>query len=65
MNLLKESTRLVSSGGLFSTNEIVDDIPTEHLRYLMLPYYLGELTLKQTARNERIHHVNVASVYYK
>jgi hypothetical protein len=35
----------VDAAGLFSRNEAVEDVPTEHLRFLLCRYLLGEVLL--------------------
>lgn len=63
IGLFEDSTRLVSLCGLFSSNETQDEVPTEHLRYFLLPFFLGQLTLK-LCNSERKDIVEVAEVYY-
>lgn len=62
--MFEDATRLVSLAGLFSTNEEVEEIPTEHLRYLLLPALLGSLCLKLTSRSRK-DVTEVAEAYYK
>lgn len=64
MRLFEDATRLVSLIGLFSTNETYDEIPTNDLKYLLLPYFLGQLSLK-LCTGERKDIIQVAEVYYK
>ncbi|XP_022914143.1 immunoglobulin-binding protein 1b [Onthophagus taurus] len=64
MKMFEDATRLVSMASLFSTNETLEDIPTENLQYLMLPALLGTLSLKLTG-GERKTTIDVAEVYYK
>lgn len=65
--LLETTTRLVSAAGLFADNETEDEIATEHLKYLLLPYFLGQLVQKKIAAGgeERNEIVRVAEVYFK
>lgn len=65
--LLETATRLVSAAGLFADNETEDEIATEHLRYLLLPYFLGQLVQKRSAtgQQQRADIVRVADVYFK
>jgi immunoglobulin-binding protein 1 len=44
---------MVSKLGLFSTNETKEDVSTANLKYLLVPYYLGEITEK-IAQEDRI-----------
>ncbi|GFQ06482.1 pp2a regulatory subunit tap46 [Phtheirospermum japonicum] len=46
--LLKICEEMIGKLGLFSANETKDDISTTKLKYLLVPYYLGELTEKIT-----------------
>lgn len=64
MRCFESATNLVSLAGLFSRNESIDEIPTEHLQYLLLPALLGSLALKITS-GERKEIVDVAEIYFK
>nr|XP_051205564.1 PP2A regulatory subunit TAP46-like [Lolium perenne] len=44
---------MVSNLGLFSSNETKDDVSTANLKYLLVPYYLGEMT-EQVEQEDRI-----------
>ncbi|XP_055814677.1 PP2A regulatory subunit TAP46-like [Solanum dulcamara] len=44
--LLRQCEEMVSKLGLFSLNETKDDISTANLKYILVPYYLAELTEK-------------------
>ncbi|CAK9151601.1 unnamed protein product [Ilex paraguariensis] len=50
---LKECEEMISKLGLFSSNETKDDISTTNLKYLLVPFYLAELTEK-IAQDDRI-----------
>ncbi|GMH08887.1 hypothetical protein Nepgr_010727 [Nepenthes gracilis] len=50
---LQKCEDMISKLGLFSSNENKDDISTTNLKYLLVPYYLGELTEK-LAQDDRI-----------
>uniref|UniRef100_A0A8D8E4P0 Immunoglobulin-binding protein 1 n=1 Tax=Culex pipiens TaxID=7175 RepID=A0A8D8E4P0_CULPI len=63
IGLFEDSTRLVSLCGLFSSNEGFEEVATENLRYFLLPFFLGQLTLK-LCNAERRELVEVAEVYY-
>ncbi|TPX34213.1 hypothetical protein SmJEL517_g03124 [Synchytrium microbalum] len=55
---------LVRQLSLFSDNEILDDIVTTDLRYILVDYFLGETTLKQVSpKLERMQVINVAEMY--
>lgn len=64
MHLFEETTKLVSAADIFSSNERYDELPTEHLRYFLLPAFLGELSLK-LCNGSRTDIVNMADVYFK
>lgn len=64
IQFFEKVTNLVSLVGLFSTNEQIDEIATNDLQYLLLPAFLGTLTLKLTT-GERKDIINVAEVYFK
>ncbi|KAH0772413.1 hypothetical protein KY290_009550 [Solanum tuberosum] len=44
--LLRQCEEMISKLGLFSLNETIDDIITANLKYILVPYYLAELTEK-------------------
>ncbi|CAA0824691.1 PP2A regulatory subunit TAP46 [Striga hermonthica] len=50
---LSRCEEMIGKLGLFSANETKDDISTAKLKYLLVPYYLGELT-ERSAREDRI-----------
>ncbi|XP_061396128.1 immunoglobulin-binding protein 1 [Musca vetustissima] len=58
------ATKIVSQINMFSTNEFIDEVPTESLQYLLLPFFLGKLTLK-CYKEERGEVLGKAEVYFK
>ncbi|XP_049283259.1 immunoglobulin-binding protein 1 [Anopheles funestus] len=64
IGLFEDATRLVSLVGMFSTNESYEEVPTENLRYFLLPYFLGSMTLRLCNVN-RAEVIEVAEVYFK
>lgn len=64
MHFLEDATRLVSMADIFSTNELFDEVPTEHVQYFLLPALLGSLSLKLTT-GERKDIIAAAEVYFK
>lgn len=58
------ATRIVSQTQMFSANEIVDEISTESLQYLLLPFFLGKLALKRNEQ-ERADVLRVADIYFR
>jgi len=64
LKIFEDLTRLVSALGMFSANEEIKEMPTEHIRYLSLPALLGDLSSKLTSE-DRLDILNVSEVYYK
>ncbi|KAK8656036.1 hypothetical protein V6N13_108595 [Hibiscus sabdariffa] len=55
---------MINKLGLFSSNETKDDISTTNLKYLLVPFYLAELTEK-LARDERIQILKISQAKLK
>ncbi|KAL2556256.1 PP2A regulatory subunit TAP46 [Forsythia ovata] len=51
--MLRQCEDMIGKLGLFSANETKDDISTTNLKYLLVPYYLGEL-MEKIAQEDRI-----------
>jgi immunoglobulin-binding protein 1 len=49
---------------MFSKNESHEEIPTDNLKYLLLPFLLAQTTLKLTNASERKSIVDVAKIYF-
>lgn len=64
MGLFEEATKIVSVIGLFSSNESYDEIPTNDLKYFLLPYFLGNLALRLCG-GDRLDIVRVVEVYFR
>ncbi|XP_075150575.1 immunoglobulin binding protein Tap42 [Haematobia irritans] len=60
----EKTTTIVSQIGMFSSNEFIDEVPTDSLQYLLLPYFLGKLALKSHKR-DREEVLRLAEVYFK
>ena len=61
--MLEDATRLVSILDIFSSNENYSELPTEHLKFFLLPVLLGDLNNK-LMENERKEVVETVQVYY-
>ncbi|KAJ3270742.1 hypothetical protein HK104_004860, partial [Borealophlyctis nickersoniae] len=62
---LERAAYLVRSLGVFSSNEILEDINTTDLRYLLTHAYLGELHLKRvTAPTDRLSVLHTAQHHF-
>jgi len=67
IELLEYCTKLVSSLQLFSKNETIEDVSTLSVKYLLLPYLLGELTnnLPVADIGARKSYLESAIIYYR
>ncbi|XP_020608836.1 immunoglobulin-binding protein 1-like isoform X2 [Orbicella faveolata] len=63
VNHFVQATEMVNSLALFSRNEELSEVPTSELRFLLLPAFLGDLFLKQTA-SDRMTTLNITKVYF-
>lgn len=61
---LEKCEEMVSKLGLFSANETKDDISTSNLKYLLVPFYLAELTEK-IAQDDRVQILKVSQAKLK
>jgi len=61
--MLEDATRLVSILNIFSRNENFTELPTESLKYFLLPVLLGDLGNKIT-ENDRGDVVENVQIYY-
>lgn len=64
MNMLEDVTKLVSILDMFSENETFEEVPTENIKYFLLPAMLGTLATKICNVEDRMHIVNVAEIYF-
>lgn len=62
--MFEDSTRLVSMSGMFSKNESYEEISTNDLKFLLLPFFLAQTTLKLCSP-DRKNIVDVSKVYYE
>ena len=64
--ILEDATRLVSVLDIFSRNERVEEVPTEHLKFFLLPVLLGDMNGKlQETGTDREEIIRIQEVYYK
>jgi len=61
--MMEDATRLVSILDIFSRNENYTELPTESLKYFLLPVLLGDLSNKIT-ENDRGDVVENVQIYY-
>ncbi|XP_049799447.1 immunoglobulin-binding protein 1 [Schistocerca nitens] len=64
MHILEDATRLISLAGVFSSNEALEEIATNDIKYLLLPALLGGLALKLCV-DDRLEVINTAEVYFR
>ncbi|CAI9092583.1 OLC1v1027867C1 [Oldenlandia corymbosa var. corymbosa] len=62
--MLRQCEEMISKLGLFSSNETKDDISTANLKYLLVLFYLGEMTEK-IAQDDRIQILKAAQAKLK
>jgi immunoglobulin-binding protein 1 len=54
----------VRQASLFSSNETLEDFDTSALKYLLIPYYLGQLTMRKPDLRERVSNLNRALAFF-
>ncbi|KAK8513209.1 hypothetical protein V6N13_032457 [Hibiscus sabdariffa] len=62
--LLGKCEDMINKLGLFSSNETKEDISTANLKYILVPFYLAELTEK-LARDERVPILKISQAKLK
>jgi len=64
--ILEDATRLVSLLDIFSQNETVSEVQTEHLKFFLLPVLLGDLNSKITGGDsDRLETIKIVETYYE
>ncbi|CAL9133895.1 unnamed protein product [Musa textilis] len=61
---LRRCDEMISKLGLFSSNETKDDVSTANLKYLLVPFYIGELTEK-VAEDDRLKVLKFSQAHLK
>lgn len=61
--MFEDSTRLVTMSGMFSKNESYEEITSNNLKFLLLPFFLAQASLR-LCRSDRKNVVDVAKAYY-
>jgi len=59
----ENGSQLVEKESIFSKNEELDDIGTEFIKYITIPYYIGELHLK-VVDSDRVDQLTTAVRYF-
>ncbi|XP_001357338.3 immunoglobulin-binding protein 1 [Drosophila pseudoobscura] len=60
----EEATVIVNQVGMFSPNELIDEVSTDSLQFMLLPYFLGKLTTKINNPNST-EILDLAEIYFK
>ncbi|WOK99869.1 PP2A regulatory subunit TAP46 [Canna indica] len=61
---LRRCDEMISKLGLFSSNETKDDVSTANLKYLLVPFYIAELTEK-VAEEDKIKVLKISQDHLK
>jgi immunoglobulin-binding protein 1 len=64
MGLFEDATKLVSMAAIFSSNESIEEVATNNIRYFLLPALLGTLSLKLCAE-DRFNVIQTAEAYFR
>lgn len=64
MGLFEQATVIVNQVSMFSANELIDEVSTESLPFMLLPYFLGKLTTKINSPNNT-HSIELGEIYFK
>ncbi|XP_017047945.1 immunoglobulin-binding protein 1 [Drosophila ficusphila] len=64
MGLLEQATVIVNQVSMFSANEMIDEVSTESLPFMLLPYFLGKLTTKINSPNST-QSLELGEIYFK
>lgn len=67
LEMLQRCEAMIDTAGLFSDNEDRDDVPTNHIRYLLAPYYRAEIMASTREREPRprLIALSLATRHYK
>jgi immunoglobulin-binding protein 1 len=63
IELAEKAVHMVNDLGLFSTNEHIDEVTTNELKYLLLPAMLGQLMMKSSQPVDRFESMQKAQIY--
>ncbi|OTF80732.1 TAP42-like protein [Euroglyphus maynei] len=61
---LETMTKNINTLAIFSANETMNEIQTEHLKYLLIPALLADFTMKNQ-RHDRVHVLEAAQIYFR
>ncbi|KAH8292852.1 hypothetical protein KR054_012613 [Drosophila jambulina] len=64
MCLFEEATVIVNQVSMFSANELIDEVSTDSLPFMLLPYFLAKLTTKINNPNNT-EALDLGEIYFK
>ncbi|KAH8403356.1 hypothetical protein KR222_011351 [Zaprionus bogoriensis] len=64
MGQFEQATVIVNQVSMFSSNELIDEVSTESLPFMLLPYFLGKLTTK-VHRPNSTEMLELGEVYFR
>lgn len=64
MGLFEEATVIVNQVSMFSANELIDEVSTDSLPFMLLPYFLAKLTTKINNPNNT-DALDLGEIYFK
>ncbi|XP_068150515.1 immunoglobulin-binding protein 1 [Drosophila tropicalis] len=64
MKQFEEATVIVNQVSMFSANELIDEVSTDSLPFMLLPYFLGKLTTKINNPNST-EVLDLGEIYFK
>ncbi|KAH8352928.1 hypothetical protein KR084_007366 [Drosophila pseudotakahashii] len=64
MGLFEQATVIVNQVSMFSANELIDEVSTESLPFMLLPYFLGKLTTKINSPTST-QSIELGEIYFK
>jgi len=64
MGLFEQATVIVNQVSMFSANEMIDEVSTESLPFMLLPYFLGKLTTKINSPHST-QSLELGEIYFK
>ncbi|KAH8248465.1 hypothetical protein KR032_011707 [Drosophila birchii] len=64
MRLFEEATVIVNQVSMFSANELIDEVSTDSLPFMLLPYFLAKLTTKINNPNNT-EALDLGEIYFK
>ncbi|KAH8305424.1 hypothetical protein KR018_004250 [Drosophila ironensis] len=64
MELFEQATVIVNQVSMFSPNELIDEVSTDSLPFMLLPYFLGKLTTRMK-NSHTTEIVELGEIYFK